>query len=150
MSGARNVCGDGREMKSIVEIVIRNQKSEKARVLEFLDAFAARHGISQRHVHELDLAIEEHLTNVLTYAYQEGDDRQITLRFALKDRLLRIELVDDGRPFNPLDHPEPDLTLPLDQRPIGGLGIHMMRKSVDAMEYLRSNDCNILTLLKQV
>jgi len=60
-----------------------------------------------------------------------------------------VEVSDNGKPFNPLDHPEPDLNQPLEERPIGGLGIHLIRKFVDQLAYRRDAGRNILTLRKR-
>jgi anti-sigma regulatory factor (Ser/Thr protein kinase) len=137
-------------MKDHLEILIGNQPSEIGRVLEALENFGAEHGISPRHIHELDLALEEHLTNIITHAFQTPAEHEIVVRGELTGHTLRLEIADDGRPFNPLEFPEPDLTAPLEERPIGGLGIHMMRKSVDAMEYRRENGKNVLALVKRI
>ena len=61
-----------------------------------------------------------------------------------------VEVEDDGRPFNPLAQPEPRVSQPIDERPIGGLGIHMMRKSLDGMEYRRAEGKNILLMIKRL
>jgi anti-sigma regulatory factor (Ser/Thr protein kinase) len=63
---------------------------------------------------------------------------------------LRIEVEDDGRPFDPLAHSAPDLSQPLDKRPVGGMGIHMIRKSMDRVEYRRADGKNILTMTKAI
>jgi anti-sigma regulatory factor (Ser/Thr protein kinase) len=137
-------------MTDQLELVLLNQQSEVARAQESLEQFTARHQIPGRALHEVQLAFEEHLTNIVRYAYADTREHHIHVRMMLRSRELRIEVEDDGQPFNPLKHPTPDLSLPLDQRPIGGLGIHMIRKSLDRLEYRRENDRNILVMLKRV
>ena len=68
----------------------------------------------------------------------------------LNDSQLRIEIRDDGIPFDPLAHPEPDTSIPLEEKPIGGLGILMARKSMDDISYERRDSENILTLTKRL
>ena len=63
---------------------------------------------------------------------------------------LRVEVEDDGHPFNPLDRPAPDLSKPVNERPIGGLGIYMMRKALDGMDYRRADGKNILVMIKRL
>jgi anti-sigma regulatory factor (Ser/Thr protein kinase) len=71
------------------------------------------------------------------------------VRLEINPPELRVEVADDGCPFNPLEHPSPDVSLPLDQRPIGGLGIYMMRKSLDQLEYRREQERNVLVMVKR-
>ena len=133
-------------MTDQVEIVIANRPAEKARALDWVERFGREHGCSAPRMRKLQLAVEEHLTNILAYAYEDGLDHEILLRAQWQVGCLAIQIEDDGRAFNPLDRPPPEVTLPLDQRPIGGLGIHMMRRSVDAVEYRRQANRNILSL----
>jgi anti-sigma regulatory factor (Ser/Thr protein kinase) len=77
-------------------------------------------------------------------------EHSITLRFKAGVAEVCVEVEDDGKEFNPLLHPPADINAPLETRPIGGLGIHMMRKLVDAVEYRRANGRNIVTLRKRV
>lgn len=137
-------------MTDQLELTLLNRQSEVARAQESLEQFAARHHIPGRALHELQLAFEEHLTNIVRYAYADTREHHIQVRVTLGSGEIRIRVEDDGRPFNPLQHPTPELSLPLDQRPIGGLGIHMIRKSLDALEYRRENARNILVMIKRV
>jgi len=98
----------------------------------------------------LDLSLHEHLTNIINYGYDDSRPREIQIRLRLRDRLLHLEVEDDARPFNPLERAPVDTTVPLDQKPIGGLGIHIMRRSMDALEYRRDGARNILTMRKRI
>ena len=137
-------------MSNYFELTLTNQPSEVARLQDQLESFARQHGLAPRALHELQLALEEHLTNVLSYAYADKQEHRIEVRVQLNAPELRVEVEDDGCPFNPLERPTPDLTKPIEERPVGGLGIHMMRKSVDRLEYRRVAGKNILTMFKQV
>ena len=98
----------------------------------------------------LNLALEEILVNVIAHGYQGSADHQIIVRLALDDGEVRAEVEDDARPFNPLEAPEPDLSKPLEERPIGGLGIHLTRKMMDGLVYRRQGDKNLLVMRKKV
>ena len=137
-------------MTSPIELVLANRPSEIARLQDRLESLASEHAISSKALHEVQLAVEEHLTNVLNHGYGDQAEHQILVRLQVEAGSLLLEVEDDGGAFNPLEHPEPNLSLPLDQRPIGGLGIHMMRKSVDRMEYRRSDGKNILVMVKHI
>ena len=131
------------------ELTLLNQATEIARAQDQLEQFTATHQVPIRKVHEVQLALEEHLTNVLHYGYDDDGEHHIQIRVNLAAGELRIQVQDDGRAFNPLVHPAPDFTLPLDQRPIGGLGIHMIRKSLDHLEYCREDGKNVLVMIKR-
>jgi anti-sigma regulatory factor (Ser/Thr protein kinase) len=138
-----------RSMSNHFELTLANQPAEVARLQDQLESFARQHGLALRALHELQLALEEHLTNVLSYAYEDMQEHRIEVRVQLNATELRVEVEDDGRPFNPLERPAPDISKPMEERPVGGLGIHMMRKSVDRLEYRRVAEKNILTMFKQ-
>ena len=137
-------------MTNPIELILLNRPSEIARLQDQLESFAQQHSLPPKALHEVQLAVEEHLSNVLKYAFTDQGEHRIKVRLQTGATDHCIEVEDDGRPFNPLERPEPNLSLPLDQRPIGGLGIHMMRKSVDRIEYRRANGKNILIMVKQV
>jgi anti-sigma regulatory factor (Ser/Thr protein kinase) len=137
-------------MTNQLELTLLNRQPEIARAQDELERFAAAHNVSGRPLYELQLALEEHLANIVNYAYEDNAPHHITVRFGFKSPEIRIQIQDDGRPFNPLDHPPPGVSLPVDQKPVGGLGIHMMRKSVDGLEYRRESDRNILEMIKRV
>lgn len=137
-------------MTDHLEFILLNRQLEIARLQDELEKFATCHQFPKRAWHEVQLALEEQLTNVVRYAYSDDREHRIKVRVAFRPPEIRIEVEDDGCPFNPLQHPAPDLSLPINQRPIGGLGIHMIRKSLDALEYRRENDRNILVMIKRV
>ena len=92
------------------------------------------------------MALDEALTNVVLYAYPE--DRRGMLNICLRsdNNTITAEIVDHGKPFDPTAHPAPDVTLPIEQRPIGGLGIHLMRNLVTSLRYYRKEEENHLVL----
>ncbi|MDE2997663.1 MAG: ATP-binding protein [Gemmatimonadota bacterium] len=100
-------------------------------------------------VHQIDLAIEELGNNVVRHGF-DGGPGEIEITLTSDDERITLEIVDDGRPFNPLeDAPEPDVEAALEDRPIGGLGIHLVLTMMDEMHYKRENGRNHLTLVKR-
>ncbi len=95
-------------------------------------------------------ALDEALTNVVLYAYTP--DRRGTVGISLSRNANEImaEIVDQGQPFDPTAHPAPDITLPVEKRPIGGLGIHLMRNLVTSLRYYRDRGINHLVLTKAI
>jgi len=137
-------------MTDQLELILVNRATEIARAQDELERLAAAHHFPDRPLHAVQVALEEHLTNILNYGYDDSGEHHIQIGVRLTAAELRIEVQDDGRPFNPLEHPAPDLSLPLEQRPIGGLGILMMRKSLDSAAYRRENGKNILVMIKRI
>jgi serine/threonine-protein kinase RsbW len=95
---------------------------------------------------ELELAVEEALVNVCSYAYPNRDG-EFLVRILTGDKIVTVVIEDDGPPFNPLQSERPDLSVPLEERPIGGLGIHLIRQSASELQYQRKNSRNCLTLV---
>jgi anti-sigma regulatory factor (Ser/Thr protein kinase) len=98
----------------------------------------------------VSLAIEELVTNCIKYGYDDSDGHTVGIILSLDGRTLTMEVIDDGRAFNPLDVPPPDMSLAMEGRPIGGLGIHLLRQLADQMTYERRGGENRLVLTKRM
>jgi anti-sigma regulatory factor (Ser/Thr protein kinase) len=133
-----------------LEIVLKNRPKEKPRLLRAFEAFAAEHRLPAKARQAADLALEEHVTNVLNYAYADSALHEIRVRLSCDEHVLHVEIEDDGQAFNPLAVPPVDTSIPLEQRPLGGLGIHLMRQFMDALEYRREGGRNILRMTKRL
>jgi anti-sigma regulatory factor (Ser/Thr protein kinase) len=129
-----------------LEVSLHHQASEIPLVHDALDELAAGHRLPARCVARLHLALEEHLANIIAHGGNPGPAGRITVRFALEPTALRVEIEDDAGPFNPLYAPAVDTSLPLEQKPLGGLGVLLIRKSVDELEYRRSGNRNVLVM----
>jgi sigma-B regulation protein RsbU (phosphoserine phosphatase) len=141
--------GKNANMSDTLEIKLNNQLSELDRFNQTLAEFGRRHGLAPRVVHDLNLALEEILTNIISYGYTDNREHEITVSLSAQPGEVRAEVQDDGQPFNPLEVPEPDTTKPLEERAIGGLGIHLVRKLMDGLEYKRQGERNFLTIKKK-
>jgi len=133
-----------------LDLTLLNRASEIARGQDQLEQFATVHHFPDRKLHEVQVALEEHLTNILQHGFDDHVEHQIQIGVGLSGKELCLEVQDDGRAFNPLTYPAPDLSVPLDQRPIGGLGIHMIRKSLDGVDYRREDGKNVLVMIKRI
>ena len=131
---------------NFLEIVLPNRASEIPRAHEALDQFARRHALPPERFTRLHVALEEHLTNIVSYGYEPHQAGTIRIRFVLNSSTVTVEIEDDARPFDPVQAREVDVSVPLEDKPIGGLGVLLIRKSVDALNYQRVGDKNILTL----
>ena len=131
-----------------VEIILRNDLSELDRVRGRLGEFGTQRRLSPQLLRDLDLALEEILANIISHGYADNREHEIRVRLDVERGEVRVDVEDDGQPFNPLDAPEPDTARPVEERPVGGLGIHLVRSLMDGLEYRRQGDRNRLTMRK--
>ena len=102
-------------------------------------------------VMSLNLALEEAVTNVVLYAYPEGQSGKVDIQASMKGRLLTFVISDAGVPFDPTTEvAEADITLSVEDRPIGGLGVFLVKQIMDTVSYQRTGGRNVLTLVKNV
>lgn len=116
----------------------------------FFERVGRESGWSDRLRANMTLACEELLTNTISYGYPEEGDHRLQVTVFCSERQVEVVLEDDGVPFDPLTAEEPDLGLSLEERAIGGLGIHFVRTLMDEMAYERTSSGNRLVLLKKV
>ncbi|MEP6960813.1 MAG: ATP-binding protein, partial [Acidobacteriota bacterium] len=127
-------------------IAARNHISELPRLSEFLSTFFARNALSTELMSDFELALEEVFVNVVRYGYPEGGEHEIGIRLSLEDQVVELIVEDDGVPFNPLKAPLVDLNLPLAERGIGGLGLHLVKGVMDELGHSRVADRNRLVM----
>jgi anti-sigma regulatory factor (Ser/Thr protein kinase) len=132
--------------KLLVEL--RNNITEVGRMSETIDEFCASNKLPPDTGFALNLSLEEVLTNIIKYAYDENDEHIILVRLYINQGQVYIEVEDDGKPFNPIEVEPPDIHKPIDERPIGGLGIHLVKNHMDSLDYRRNGDRNLLIMTK--
>ena len=110
------------------------------------DTFQTDHGLSQAAGWPVQVALDEILSNIVRHGSAGSEDRFIEAIFALVDGSLQLTIVDDGLDLDPLTLPDPDLTVPLEDRRPGGLGIHLVKHLCDRVAYTRSDGRNHLVL----
>jgi anti-sigma regulatory factor (Ser/Thr protein kinase) len=111
--------------------------------------FCESHGVPPAAIGHLNLALDEAMTNTITYGWPEGGEHEIVLTLSVGGGALVAEVSDDGRAFDPLQVPPPDLDSDLETRPVGGLGVHFMKTLMDDVTYRREGGRNILTMRKR-
>jgi serine/threonine-protein kinase RsbW len=132
-----------------IELDLRQDLAELGVVGERLAAFAAANGIAEDVVLQVNLALEELITNIIMHA-QADSACHIHLRLSLDAGALTAVLSDDAAAFDPLTMPAPDITAPLEERSVGGLGIHLVRSLIDQVDYQRQGGRNQTTLIKHL
>lgn len=126
-------------------------KDELDDVTNFLDSFLERNNVETKIISQLNVVIEELFINVCFYAYKSiSDSNYCDISFNLDNDILSIKLVDSGVEFNPIDKEDPDVSLDAKDRNIGGLGIYIVKKTMDDVSYKREDAKNILIIKKKV
>jgi anti-sigma regulatory factor (Ser/Thr protein kinase) len=133
---------------SSVSVVFVNQRSEIGRVSELAERFGAENELADDDVMAINLVLDELLANIIDHGFDDDAEHKIRVTITVEGGELSLEVDDDGRPFDPLQAPPPDLELPIEERPIGGLGIHIVRSLMTTVEYRRRNGRNVLTMRK--
>jgi sigma-B regulation protein RsbU (phosphoserine phosphatase) len=128
-------------------IVIKNHLPGIAAVTEKFESFAEEFGVPRPITMKFDIMFEEVLNNVISYAYNDDEDHDIEVRLKLVGERLVVTISDDGVPFNPLSAATPRTDLTLEDREVGGMGVHLVRNLVDDVSYQRRIDKNVLTLM---
>lgn len=131
-------------------LTLTNDISTIPQLSEFLDLFFEEVGIDMELCMSLNLAMEEAVVNVIDYAYPQGTSGTVDISALADGDAVAFVITDSGIPFDPTAAKEVDTTLPLEERQIGGLGIHLIRKIMDDVSYERRDNKNILTLRKNI
>jgi anti-sigma regulatory factor (Ser/Thr protein kinase) len=126
-----------------------NQLAAIGEAADEIAAFCEAHGVPPGAIGHLNLALDEAMTNTIAYGWPEGGDHEIALTLTVSSGVVVAEVSDDGRAFDPLEVPPPDLESDLESRPIGGLGVHFMKTLMDDVSYRREGGRNILTMRKR-
>jgi anti-sigma regulatory factor (Ser/Thr protein kinase) len=112
--------------------------------------FGELHEIPGRTLYAVNLAVDELVTNAVLYGFDEGSTEEIVVQIEAQAKEVRAVVTDEGREFDPLSAPAPDLTAPLETRTVGGLGIHLVRSLMDDVQYARDGNKNLLTIRKRI
>ena len=132
-------------------LVLDNVIAEISKLAPFVDSIADEKGLDPSLAMSLNLALEEAASNVIMYAYPEGTNGPVYLDAVVGNDSLTFILSDRGKPFDPTAKPDADITLGVEERGIGGLGILMVKNIMDSVTYARSEDgMNILTMIKNI
>ena len=127
--------------------MVPNSISELGRVSEWLRRFAVEHRLAHQLAYGLELAVNEALTNIMTYAYCDDAQHDIVVELRAQPDRIRVEVEDDGVPFNPLDLPIEEPPESLEKSRPAGRGIPLMRSFMDELHYLRRDSRNVLTMV---
>ena len=131
-------------------LVIENDISEISKLAVFIDELGEEMNLTPELIFNLNLVLEEAVSNVILYAYGEEKHKEISLMAKISDGNLVFVLTDSGKEFDPTKVPDADITLSAEEREIGGLGIYLIRQIMNKVEYQRIDKRNVLTMRKQL
>ena len=132
------------------ELTMKNDVGELKNLHDFIKSVAGQLQIDNATTRKIRLAIEEAVVNIISYAYPPGVEGTIHLQAFSNSKCLKIVIIDSGAPFNPTEAAQADTTLSAEDRPIGGLGILLVRELMDSINYERADGKNILTVKKNL
>ncbi len=127
-----------------LKLELTNDLSELSRLADSLERFAAEHRLLPKTRWNLDLVLEELFTNIVRHAFDDDQPQRIGVRVESDGGHLTVVIEDSGKPFNPLDYPPADCDLLLEERRVGGVGIHLVRRLSEAAAYVREGGRNVV------
>jgi len=133
-----------------LSLSIKNRAEELAFVEEAFHEYGAKNHIPDTVRQQLSIVLDELLNNIVSYAYEDDAEHDIEVDVELSGRRLALVIRDDGVPFNPFGLESPDVSKPMEERQIGGLGIHLVRSLMDEYLYQRQINKNVVTLVKMI
>lgn len=142
--------GDGSKQASYRHLEMKNDIGQIPKLEAFVGDIAGRRSLDPGLVTSINLALEEAVTNVIMYAYPKGTEGTVSIDSKDSPGLLEFTITDSGMEFDPTSAPKPDTSLDVEQRRIGGLGIHLVRSIMDSVTYQRKDGRNILKMTKKI
>ena len=133
-----------------LSLTLRNHSSEISRLVDRLAAFGAEAGLPPDVTFRLTLSLDEIVSNVIRHGFDDDRKHQIVVTLAVADGHVTATVVDDGSAFDPREAPLPNLDAPLEERQAGGLGMHLVRSTMDEVDYRREDGRNVLTVRTSV
>ena len=132
-----------------MRIDISNDLDQLTSVMTALEEFSQRASLDMSTAQSAELVLDELLNNSISYGFPAGGKHTITVELESQEDALQIKVSDDGVPFNPFERPAPDLESSIEERELGGVGIHLVKNFMDEYRYERVAGRNVVTLLKR-
>jgi serine/threonine-protein kinase RsbW len=129
---------------------LKSSLSELDKLCRELEKLGRTIGLSKKCVFEINLALDELFTNIISYGFPDDEEHLIEITITPQNKMLCLCIEDDGVPFNPVEVNQPDLQCNIEECKIGGLGIHLIKNLMDEVCYERCGDKNVLTLKKSI
>ena len=131
-------------------VKITNQRNQIDTVRKLFDDYSKENKLTEKTSHDIQMALDELLTNIVSYGYEDTDEHWIDVHFNIDNGALRLEIVDDSKPYNILERDDPDLSLSMEDKPIGGLGVFLIKKLMSNVDYYTKDGKNHLVMTKEL
>lgn len=135
---------------SSLRLILRNQVSEIARLVDRVEAFGAEAGLPPDVTFRVTLALDEAVSNVIRHGFTDSKDHSVDVAISVDGETVTATVRDDGIPFDPHAAPAPDLDAPIEERKPGGLGVHLVKATMDDVRYRREDGRNVLIMRTSV
>lgn len=132
------------------KLELSNKLGELSKIHSTLEVLAQKWNFPLHLVNTIELVLEEAFTNIVNYAFNDKREHPIVIEFVKNLDNLEMTLIDDGLAYDPTRNEEPKTDLPIEDRPVGGLGILLIRRLMDSVDYQRIGNKNLLTLTKNI
>ena len=137
-------------MKATCRIQLESRLEEFQRFESAFTDFARFQNFSDEVIYAIQLSVDELFTNIVSYGYDDSETHIVKFVIDVTQEEVRVEIIDDAKPFNPLDDaPDVNLDLSIEERKIGGVGIHLVKSLMSEVTYVRDGDYNRLRLVKK-
>lgn len=136
--------------KGKISFKVSNRLSELETLCKKIDQYGVQLGIPNKCMFEVHLVLEELFTNITRYGYRDDKEHWVRVSISCKNDIMTIQIEDDGIPFNPLELKKPNIECALEDRDIGGLGIHLVKHYINDCIYERRGNKNILIIKKTI
>jgi len=137
-------------MREPLSLHLKNDVEEIGRMVQEVAAWCHRLALPEDSEFEIDLVLDELVSNVIRHGLKDSKEHFIDVNVSCDGHDLILQVEDDGVPFNPLDSPTPDINKPIEERGIGGLGIHLVRQIMDQLSYERRGGKNYIFVRKKL
>ena len=137
-------------VKKFYSFELKNDLSELERLCLNCEEIGRSIGVSDKSIFEMNLALDELFTNIISYGFNDSQEHIIKISITIEGDQLQMRIEDDGVPFNPSESKTPDFQCDIEECKIGGLGIHLIKKMMDEVQYQRVADKNILILRRKL
>jgi sigma-B regulation protein RsbU (phosphoserine phosphatase) len=131
-------------------IVVVNHQDEYKRLTTWLEEVGTNFGWNPGFLMKINLMLEEWFVNVISYAFSDNGVHEIEVKLSQNGSVVELCMIDDGQPFDPTQQPEADTESSVEERQVGGLGLHFLRGMLDEFSYRREGELNIVTMRKRM
>ena len=131
-------------------VQINNQRNQIDTVRKLFDDYSKENKLTEKTSHDIQMALDELLTNIVSYGYEDTDEHWIDVHFGVDDGVLKVEIVDDSKPYNILERDDPDISLSMEDKPIGGLCVFLIKKLMSSVDYYTKERKNHLVMTKEL